>query len=569
MTFPIPDAALEHHLALLGKTGSGKSYAAQGVVEQLIEKRQRVCVIDPTDRYWGLRLLADGKNPSGYEPVIFGGQHADLPLAATHGAALAEIAGTTTTPIIVSTRLMTVGERSRFFTAFAETLLRVNEGPLHLVIDEAHLFAPQAGAKIGGEAPALLHATNNLVSLGRGIGLRIMLLSQRPAKLHKDSLTQVETLVAFRLIAPQDRNAIRAWVQEWADEATGAEMMASLPSLPTGTAWLWAPELDALKKIAFPANDTFDSGKPLAGRKGPALKPIDLSAVRGKLEIVAKEAAENDPKRLKARVAQLERELKGHGDQIDAAVLKSAEDRAFAAGVEEGKRATAAAYAEREHGMREAMKAAMGYLAPHLDAPSGETPVIQIRYPPLRTIDAAPRLAPSPRIAARQTAGSQPRHGNGASAPLASGQRKLLTVLAQYPEGRSKRQLAILAGYAHNGGAFNNYLGTLRSAGWMEGQGDGPLRITGAGYDALGEFEPLPTGRALLEYWLAQLDKAPRLVLEACAERYPDALSKDEVAAAAGYEASGGGFNNALSKLRTLGLIEGRGEVRASDELFS
>jgi hypothetical protein len=34
-----------------------------------------------------------------------------------------------------------------------------------------------------------------------------------------------------------------------------------------------------------------------------------------------------------------------------------------------------------------------------------------------------------------------------------------------------------------------------------------------------------------------------------------------QVADAAGYEATGGGFNNMLGKLRTLELIEGKGEV--------
>jgi uncharacterized protein len=56
--------------------------------------------------------------------------------------------------------------------------------------------------------------------------------------------------------------------------------------------------------------------------------------------------------------------------------------------------------------------------------------------------------------------------------------------------------------------------------------------------------------------------------LEALTRSYPDALSKDEVAARAGYEANGGGFNNALGKLRTLELVQGRGELRASDSLF-
>jgi hypothetical protein len=40
------------------------------------------------------------------------------------------------------------------------------------------------------------------------------------------------------------------------------------------------------------------------------------------------------------------------------------------------------------------------------------------------------------------------------------------------------------------------------------------------------------------------------------------------VAANAGYEANGGGFNNALGRLRTLDLVHGRGELRASSNLF-
>jgi hypothetical protein len=36
----------------------------------------------------------------------------------------------------------------------------------------------------------------------------------------------------------------------------------------------------------------------------------------------------------------------------------------------------------------------------------------------------------------------------------------------------------------------------------------------------------------------------------------------------AGYEANGGGFNNAPGSLRTLELVEGRGEIKASDNQF-
>jgi hypothetical protein len=37
------------------------------------------------------------------------------------------------------------------------------------------------------------------------------------------------------------------------------------------------------------------------------------------------------------------------------------------------------------------------------------------------------------------------------------------------------------------------------------------------------------------------------------------------VAVKAGYEANGGGFNNALGRLRTLELVQGHGAIKASD----
>jgi uncharacterized protein len=127
--------------------------------------------------------------------------------------------------------------------------------------------------------------------------------------------------------------------------------------------------------------------------------------------------------------------------------------------------------------------------------------------------------------------------------------------------------VAVLTGYAATGGGFNNYLGALRSRGLIESNGDG-LAITDAGVQALGSWEPLPAGPELIEYWRGRLGQAERSILEALAEAYPDALTKEEVAARAGYEANGGGFNNALGRLRTLELVQGRGELRASNDLF-
>lgn len=136
-----------------------------------------------------------------------------------------------------------------------------------------------------------------------------------------------------------------------------------------------------------------------------------------------------------------------------------------------------------------------------------------------------------------------------------------MTALAQYPAGRSKVQVAVLTGCAVSGGGFNNYLGALRSRELILGDGE-HLKITEAGMSELGTWEPLPAGSGLVDYWRARLEKAERLILEALTEAYPNALTKEEVAARAGYEPHGGGFNNALGRLRTLELVQGGASCR-------
>ena len=543
--FPIPEAALGNHIAFLGKTGSGKSNAAACTVERLIDKKRRVCIIDPTDRYWGLRLLPDGKTPSGLEPIIFGGNHADLPLAASHGAALAEIAGTTTTPIVLSTRLMTVADRTRFFTAFAETLLQKNQGSLHLVIDEAHLFMPQQGAQGAGMTPAMLHAGNNLVSLGRGIGLNIMLLSQRPAKLHKDSLTQVETLIAFRLMAPQDRNAVRDWIKEWADETTGREVMSSLPSLPTGRAWIWAPELNVLRRDDFPLVSTYDSGKPPSpGSKNvPTLRPIDLSAVQGKLEAVAREAAENDPRRLKGRIAELEKQLAAK-PLIDPAALLRAR--------EEGRAEQAVIDQAEIRMLTAAIEGARAALA----------------------IEAVPRFDPFPRQNAVSAASPQPQTVRQPIAraplpdshdPLPKGERVCLAAAAQHIDGVTREQLTILTGYKRS--TRDAYLQRLRERGFVAQQSDRWFS-TPEGDAALGaDFERLPTGDALRAYWLERLPDGERRVLDAVIGYYPDTATRNEIELATGYKRSTRDAYIQRLKTRRL-VVVGNDGVSASDLLF-
>jgi hypothetical protein len=556
----IPEAALASHIALLGKTGSGKSYAVQGEAERLIEDKHRVCIIDPMDRFWGLRLLANGAS-SGLDVVIFGGQRGDLPLTATHGAAIAEIVGTTSTPVILVTRQMTVADRTRFFTDFAMQLVRRNTGPLHLVIDEAHLFMPQQGARVAGGVPAMLHAGNNLVALGRGIGLRIILLSQRPAKLHKDSLTQVETLVAFRLIAPQDRNAIREWIREWADEHTGAALMASLPSLPTGTAWLWAPELEILREIKFPRIHTFDSGKALApGTPAPVLRPLDIGAVSRQLAQVAEEAAANDPRRLKLRIADLERQVAANeGAKInttDIGELAIAEERGAARGRREViERVVAMATENWLPAMQEAMTKGI----------EQEIAAAQDRFAAL-----LPLVEPAPAVhrgTPVYTAPAPKSASVGLFKPaLPHGLRTCLIAVAQHRGGIDRDQLTVLTGYKRS--TRDAYIRKLLGRGDVAVAGDGRVIATQAGVAELGDdYQPLPTGAGLRDHWLSRLPDGERRVLEVLLQAYPNDLQRADIDVTTGYKRST--RDAYLRRLITRRLVEfGGSGMRASARLF-
>lgn len=144
----------------------------------------------------------------------------------------------------------------------------------------------------------------------------------------------------------------------------------------------------------------------------------------------------------------------------------------------------------------------------------------------------------------------------------------MLIALAQRPRGLSDRQLGVRTGLSSSSGSFGTYLARGRTNGWIIGERN-CLTITEMGLQVLGEFEPLPAGQALLQYWLNQLgNSGAARMLQVLAVAYPKAMTKAELGVQVNLSHSSGSFGTYLSKLRTLELIEGRQELKASMELF-
>lgn len=561
----LPETIFNQHIIVLGKTRSGKSSTIRGFVEMLLDDKKPVCIIDPKGDWWGLKSSADGKR-AGYAVVIFGGEHADVPLNTHSGAQVAELVATGNRPCIIDLGGWMVGERTRFFIDFASGLFKYTRGPRWLVIDEVHNFAPQ-GKVMDVDAGKMLHWANRLASEGLGKGVHLIVASQRPQKVHKDLVTSCETLIAMRVSHPLDRNAMKEWIDGCADSEKGKEVLATLASLKTGQGWAWSPEIGFGPKIVdFPRFSTYDSFKAPTGEGIAKLKgwaEVDLDEVKLKLASALEEAKQKDPALLRQQLTTLKREL----DQVKRAQPQATEKVRKVSAFKDGQikrletlferivaeaghhsQAMAMFWKNQQEGS-EALLAAIKSVTNYKE-PARPQPVKVYQFEKQALAQKREQIAP-----------------NGNSG-MDKAQRAFLTALAQQQRQLTRNQIAIFAGYSAKSGHVDNTLGKLRSQGYINGSRNS-IRITQEGLFALGPFDPLPIGRALRDYWCNNLDLAASKFLVVICEAYPATLDRDEVAVRAGYSTESGHVDNTLGQLRSRDLVVGgRHAIKASAELF-
>lgn len=205
----LPIETVTETIAILAKRGAGKTNTAVVLTEELVAAGQQVIVVDPVGVWYGLRSGADGKS-GGIPVLIIGGDHADLPLTETSGEVIARILVGERQSAVLDLSQLSKSAARRLMTDFLETLYRVAREPLHLVVDEADLFAPQ---RLPRDMTRLLGAMDDVVRRGRAHGLGVTLISQRPAVLNKDVLGQAEVLIVLRMTNPRDVGAIDEWVR--------------------------------------------------------------------------------------------------------------------------------------------------------------------------------------------------------------------------------------------------------------------------------------------------------------------------------------------------------------------
>lgn len=549
----IPNAILDQHVAVLGKTRSGKSSVMRGLVESLLERQLPVCIVDPKGDWWGIKLAADGKGP-GYPVVIFGGEHADVPINDHAGAHVAELFATGNRPCLIDLGGWTVAARTRFWIDFASTLFKHAKGQRWLAVDEIHNFAPK-GKVFDAEAGKALHWTNRLASEGLGKGIALLFASQRPQKVHNDTLTSAETLIAMRVLHPADRSAVADWIKGCGD-ASGDQVLGSLAQMERGEGWAWSPEIGfGPKRVKFPLFRTYDSFRPQSVEDTKRLKgwaEVDLDEVRMKLAAVVEQAKADDPKELRKQIA----DLKG---QLDRAVKISQAGNNPPAEIRE-KPVIADAQIARLDAQIAKLDAAVARAADILAKPVA---AVRERLADLSAAVRTVRQPAPPSRAVRLPAVSRAPIARSASPPDAAvtpAKQKILNALAFF-EGVGvpsveKVQLALMAGVPHTSGGYKNNLGALRSSELITYPSPGEVSLTDAGR-AIASVDDVPQTTADLHHALrVKLPSAKWRIVEELVQCYPDAMDKGALADACGVPSTSGGFKNNLGSLRTLGLID-------------
>lgn len=541
----LPSDAASRTVGIISQKGWGKTYTGMKATELMLDAGNQVVALDPTGVWWGLKAAGTGP---GFPVLVMGGDHGDIPLEPTSGELVANFVVESGQSVILDlSAFRSRAAQDRFVEALCERLYRAksasaNRTPLHLMLDEADSFAPQR--PMPGQQ-AMLGAVEQIVLRGRSRGLGMTLISQRPARLNKNVLSQVDLLVIGRITGLHDAKSLGEWVSLYATPEQ-KQGMNTISSLANGEALFWSPEwLGIFERGKVLAKRTYDSSStpvPGAKRAAPVLAAVDLDKLTAEIRATAEQAQANDPKALKAEIKRLQGEV-AKGGAGEKELLQKYWD-GYGRGAYETRQkfqnqlAEVAILLENIRGLSAA-------------SPSGSEPFIPEAPAKNPTLVATPGQLGGGFVIPPKSKDKPVPDGNGA---LSATELRILTALYWLKdEDVNPFKVGFYADYSAKGGAFNAAMTALRRKGLVDG-----WRITADGVASLpATIEPKPTGEKLRDWIRPKIDNTANNILDVLLNHWGRPVSIEDIGTLTGYSTKGGAFNGACTQLRKLELATG------------
>ena len=279
-----------------GKSGSGKSNTASVIIEKLLDSQFPVLIVDTDGEYYGLK--------EQYEILHAGADdECDIQVSPEHAEKIANLALEQNVPIILDVSgYLDEADAEEMLLQVSRQLFAKEKKlkkPFLMLVEECHEYIPEKGGM--GEAGKMLI---KVAKRGRKHGLGVVGISQRPADVKKDYITQCDWLVWHRLTWRNDTKVVgRILGNEYAD---------AIEDMGNGEGFLMTDWSESLRRVQFHRKETFDAGAT------PGLDDFErpeLKSVSGDLVSDLREISDEKAQR-ESTIADLRQEL----DKKDATI---------------------------------------------------------------------------------------------------------------------------------------------------------------------------------------------------------------------------------------------------------
>jgi DNA helicase HerA-like ATPase len=155
------------------------------------------------------------------------------------------------------------------------------EFPVFIFVEEAHRFIPFEGRTDSSRI------IKKIAAEGRKFGVFLVVITQRPSKIHPDSLSQCNSQIILRITNPDDQVAIAK-----SSERLGQTLLSDLPGLNTGEAVIVGEMTRAPVMVKIKKRRTKEGGS-----------DIDIVAkMKAAIEKASQETTENESSRLRSEL---------------------------------------------------------------------------------------------------------------------------------------------------------------------------------------------------------------------------------------------------------------------------
>jgi len=293
---------------ITGKSGSGKSNTASVIAENLLDAGFGLLIVDIDGEYYGLK--------EAYEILHVGAdEECDIQVTTEHAEKIANLALEQNVPIILDiSSFLDDDEAETLLTEVSKHLFakaKKLKQPFLMLVEEVHEWIPENGSV--GEVGKMLI---KIGKRGRKHGLGMVGISQRPADVKKDYITQCDWLVWHRLTWNNDTKVVR--------RVLDGEYANAVEDLGDGEAFLMTDWSESIRRVQFHRKQTFDAGATpgLDDFERPELKSVSDDLV-SELQAISEEEQQREDKiaelreeieKKNSRIAELETELQDARD---------------------------------------------------------------------------------------------------------------------------------------------------------------------------------------------------------------------------------------------------------------